>query len=92
MKRIFRRWLIILTAYLAGTITAFGAEIQAGLHEPVRRVTVISPCRTVSRCDSFRCSWHKICPHKCPDRYSCWSLYGAYAPYGGNRYWSSLSR
>ena len=27
----------------------------------------------------------------CPDRYSCWSLYGAYGPYGGAAYWSRYS-
>jgi hypothetical protein len=25
---------------------------------------------------------------RCPDRYSCSSLYGAYGPYGGAAYWT----
>lgn len=27
----------------------------------------------------------------CPDRYSCWPLYGAYGPYGGYAYWSAYT-
>jgi hypothetical protein len=27
----------------------------------------------------------------CPDRLSCYSLYGAYGPYGGRAYWSAYS-
>ena len=27
----------------------------------------------------------------CPDRLSCYSLYGAYGPYGGAAYWSAYS-
>jgi hypothetical protein len=27
----------------------------------------------------------------CPDRVSCYSLYGAYGPYGGRAYWSAYS-
>jgi hypothetical protein len=28
---------------------------------------------------------------RCPDRYSCSSLYGAYGPYGGAAYWTRYS-
>ncbi|MBV8095694.1 MAG: hypothetical protein JO110_21195 [Acetobacteraceae bacterium] len=28
---------------------------------------------------------------RCPDRYSCSSLYGAYGPYGGRTYWAEYS-
>src|SRR3954453_16896182 len=27
----------------------------------------------------------------CPDRYSCYPLYGAYGPYGGQAYWAAYS-
>jgi hypothetical protein len=29
----------------------------------------------------------KVVVH-CPDRYSCYPLYGAYGPYGGRAYWT----
>lgn len=28
---------------------------------------------------------------RCPDRYSCYPLYGAYGPYGGEAYWAAYS-
>jgi hypothetical protein len=27
----------------------------------------------------------------CPDRYSCYPLYGAYGPYGGVAYWTAYT-
>jgi hypothetical protein len=27
----------------------------------------------------------------CPDRFSCYPLYGAYGPYGGRTYWAEYS-
>jgi hypothetical protein len=34
------------------------------------------------------CGW-RHCRTRCPDRYSCAPLYGAYGPWGGERYWAS---
>ena len=31
------------------------------------------------------------CRVVCPDRYSCYPLYGAYGPYGGTRYWGAYT-
>ena len=42
-----------------------------------------SRVRVVTR--SAGCGWRHTC---CPDPYSCFSLYGAYGPYGGTAYWS----
>jgi hypothetical protein len=36
------------------------------------------------------CGWRR-CPPRCPDRYSCAPLYGAYGPWGGEQYWASYS-
>jgi hypothetical protein len=36
------------------------------------------------------CGWYR-CPPRCPDRYSCAPLYGAYGPWGGEAYWASYS-
>jgi hypothetical protein len=32
------------------------------------------------------CGWK--CRGGCPDEYSCYSLYGAFGPYGGTAYWA----
>jgi hypothetical protein len=32
------------------------------------------------------CGWR--CHGGCPERYICYSLYGAYGPYGGTAYWA----
>jgi hypothetical protein len=34
-------------------------------------------------CGAYRCG--------CPDRWSCYPLYGAYGPYGGVGYWGAYS-
>jgi hypothetical protein len=40
-----------------------------------------------SQCGPYkRCVVHRRIG--CPDRFSCFSLYGAYGPYGGAAYWS----
>jgi hypothetical protein len=40
-----------------------------------------------SNCGHYRpCVVHRRIG--CPDRYSCYPLYGAYGPYGGAAYWS----
>jgi hypothetical protein len=36
------------------------------------------------------CGW-RHCRTRCPDRYSCAPLYGAYGPWGGPQYWAAYS-
>ena len=36
------------------------------------------------------CGWRR-CPTRCPDRYSCAPLFGAYGPWGGQQYWAAYS-
>jgi hypothetical protein len=36
------------------------------------------------------CGWRR-CWSRCPDRYSCAPLYGAYGPWGGQQYWAAYS-
>jgi hypothetical protein len=47
-------------------------------------------CRSVWRCGPSGCGWHRDCWHGCPAG-SCFPLYGAYGPYGGEAYWSAFS-
>ena len=51
----------------------------------VPRQKIARHYRVVEECGLRRC------PPRCPDRYSCAPLYGAYGPWGGERYWASYS-
>jgi hypothetical protein len=87
-----RKWtaLAVGLATLLAPCASWGDE-QA-LFAPRRHVAVkteiVSSCRVAWRCGRFGCEWHKVCPRRCPERYLCHSLYGAYGPYGGVGYWS----
>jgi hypothetical protein len=49
--------------------------------------------RYVSRpdCDHSGCREWRGKRARCPDRFSCYPLYGAYDPYGGPGYWGAYS-
>src|SRR4051812_46822750 len=54
-------------------------------------IAVPKPRRKVARQVLPACvPGHCVVPYRrrCPDGYSCNSLYGAYGPYGGSPYWS----
>ena len=46
--------------------------------------------RHVSRSDCGPAGCRRI-TYGCPDRVSCYPLYGAYGPYGGAAYWGAYS-
>ena len=50
---------------------------------PIRQVRKQAHWYSYRPCRGYRCG--------CPDRYSCYPLYGAYGPYGGVPYWSAYS-
>ena len=82
---------------IAGTTTISGAEINpiftTKTVPAVRHVETqdLSTCRAARKCNRYGCDWYKICPRRCPDRYSCSPLYGAYGPYGGVGYWAAYT-
>lgn len=43
-----------------------------------------------SDCGPYGCQWQRKLS-RCPDRFSCYPLYGAYGPYGGAAYWGAYS-
>jgi hypothetical protein len=43
-----------------------------------------------SDCGPYGCQWQRKLS-RCPDRLSCYPLYGAYGPYGGAAYWGAYS-
>ena len=43
------------------------------------------------RAQTYRTYAYTMEPRGCPDEVSCYSLYGAYGPYGGGAYWGAYS-
>jgi hypothetical protein len=48
-------------------------------------------CHKVWSCEVYGCIWRNVCARGCPDGISCYSLYGAYGPYGGVTYWGGYT-
>src|SRR3954447_26332362 len=67
-------------------VTFVSSEIGlAADAEPIVRQKTARHYRVVEECGL------RHCPPRCPDRYSCAPLYGAYGPWRGERYWASYS-
>jgi hypothetical protein len=47
--------------------------------------------RHISRSDCGPSGCRRYRTYACPDRLSCYPLYGAYGPYGGAAYWGTYS-
>jgi hypothetical protein len=73
---------IVLTAAFVASIPSVTLAADAGL--PVRQHAA-RHYRVVEEC-----GW-RHCRTRCPDRYSCAPLYGAYGPWGGRQYWAAYS-
>ena len=65
--------------------SAYGAELLP----PTGRIARGPSCPAVWRCGLSGCRWYRECLRGCPDRISCYPLYGAYGPYGGVAYWGA---
>ena len=73
---------IVLTAPFVASIPSVTLAADAGIpvvQRAARHYRVVEEC-----------GWRR-CPTRCPDRYSCASLYGAYGPWGGQQYWAAYS-
>jgi hypothetical protein len=68
-----------LAAFGSGIAGALADEGPARSHKGVRHVCRGPQCGPYLPC-GVRCR------RVCPDRYSCFPLYGAYGPYGGTAY------
>jgi hypothetical protein len=80
-----RRALCLLLAIIAiCSLSLFYGQTQA------TELTVGKRYVTRSDCGPRGCEWRRRV-HGCPDRLSCYPLYGAYGPYGGVAYWSAYS-
>ncbi len=81
MKRIVLVFLVGLIFLPARSVPAFAAE-----------VAVASP--NVDQVRPVRRHVRRVEPRHflgCPDGYSCYPLYGAYGPYGGQAYWAAYT-
>jgi hypothetical protein len=81
-----RRLLYLVTAIIA--IPAF-ALLFAGRGQAAD-LNVYKRQASRSDCGPSGCGWHHL-TYRCPDRLSCYPLYGAYGPYGGAAYWDVYS-
>jgi hypothetical protein len=90
---------LISTIAMAGALVvlqttshvARAAEIDAYSREAPVRVAVSGHCLRQWICGPEGCGWQRSCHARCPDRFSCRSLYGAYGPYGGTAYWGKYT-
>jgi hypothetical protein len=87
---------IVSTLVMMAMVPAPAIAADVGIH--TKRVVrsaapevLYSPCGSVWKCGPSGCAWYRACWRRCPDRYSCSPLYGAYGPYGGVAYWSAYS-
>jgi hypothetical protein len=64
--------------------TAFAADL--GYAPSVRSWTARANCHEILVCRPEGCVAQTVCGPRCPDRYSCAPLYGAYGPWGGRSY------
>jgi hypothetical protein len=92
MKRFFLTVVPVAVIVVAGIGETHSADFFGSGPPPavfVRPNTSSCAGHWVCRADS--CYWKRSCVRTCPGRYSCSSLYGAYGPYGGSRYWSAYT-
>lgn len=86
----------VLTLSASNAARSAEALIDAWQEPPpssqtARPVWVGNGCWLKWRCGPDGCGWRRFCQSRCPDRYSCFSLYGAYHPYGGTDYWGAYT-
>lgn len=92
-----RRMLLLLAAStliaLAAPSVGSGAELsESSAPRPYRTTGSAAKCPLVRQCNESVCVLRRLCPvSDCPPGYPCHSLYGAYGPYGGSRYWGAYT-
>jgi len=70
-------------AVAAISLAGFVGPSQSADLKVAKRYVAAPPC------DHSGCRTRRFPP--CPDRFSCYPLYGAYGPYGGVGYWAAYS-
>src|SRR4051794_24395807 len=90
-----RKVMIVVAAAVALFVkleSSTAAELGRGPPGPPPPVADIYPgCKYVRVCGPVDCVWRRICSRRCPGRYSCAPLYGAYGPDGGTAFWGAYT-
>jgi hypothetical protein len=68
----------------SGTLAAAAASVDV-------TANIFYRCQRVRTCDPGGCWIKRVCWRNCPDKISCYPLYGAYGPYGGTGYWGAYT-
>jgi len=79
---------VTILAFIASAVAVRSADLYAPAPAHTR---LYSTCKSVRVCSGLSCEWRHVCRSRCPDRYSCDSLYGAYAPHGGTAFWGAYT-
>jgi hypothetical protein len=92
MMGILRIWMVSgLLLGLSMPLQAAELDLPRVSKAPAGPTIVYRTCKQVWYCSALTCELRRACRVRCPDRYSCSSLYGAYGPYGGARYWGAYT-
>jgi hypothetical protein len=76
----------ILTAITVVTSGCFSQEVRAD-GVSVRHAKKVQTAAHARKCGPYdRCGFPVVCPSG-----ACYSLYGAYGPYGGSAYWGQYT-
>ena len=83
------RILVIVIAMIFLWMGSWSSEAAQSAYSISYATTVPGGCQSVWRCAPRGCAWHRVC-RRCGG-YFCYSLYGAYGPYGGVPYWGAYT-
>jgi hypothetical protein len=84
--------LLIVAAGLFGPLEVYSAEVLKAPQTTMRRAE-LPRCRGMRLCDATGCFPSPACGRRpaCPPGNPCYSLYGAYGPYGGTNFWGAYT-
>lgn len=86
---------VIVLLMMAGLLDPVGAQSAEVLKAPpyTTRTAELPRCRGPLLCDATGCFPSAACRPRsvCPPGTPCYSLYGAYGPYGGTRFWGAYT-
>jgi hypothetical protein len=92
MRRIMLAIAAVALVFSSGLLDrAKAADFMRSSNEGTRFSNGRYSCELVEQCGPKGCGLRRICLPKCPDGFSCASLYGAYGPYGGTAYWGAYT-
>jgi len=84
--------LLMMAAGLLGPLQAYSAEVLKAPRLATRPAELLR-CHGPRLCDATGCFVSPACEVRpvCPPGNPCYSLYGAYGPYGGTNFWGAYT-